>query len=59
MAILACEYNFEIWNQICTFDYEYLKPNAVEEENCFIISLEKLMFMKALAMEIPVYRAVK
>ena len=50
-----CEYEFEIWNQICTFDYEYLKLNAVEENEYKIISLEKLLFLKALAMEIPKY----
>jgi len=50
-----CEYGFEIWNQICTFDYEYLKLNAIEEEKYIIISLEKLLFLKALAMEIPKY----
>jgi len=48
-----CEYGFEIWNQICTFDYEYLKLNAIEGEKYKIISLEKLLFLKALAMEIP------
>lgn len=51
----VCEFGFEIWNQICTFDYSYLKADAVEEDNCLIISLEKLLFLKALAMEIPKY----
>ena len=37
-----CEYGFEIWNQICTFGYEYLKMNAIEEKEYIIISLEKL-----------------
>ncbi|MDR2579638.1 MAG: hypothetical protein LBC85_01425 [Fibromonadaceae bacterium] len=50
-----CEYGFEIWNQICTFDYNYLKEGAIEENNYKIISLEKLLFLKALAMEIPKY----
>lgn len=50
-----CEFNFEIWNQICTFDYDYLKENAIEEENFLVVSLEKLLFLKALAMEIPKY----
>ncbi len=51
----VCEYGFEIWNQICTFDYHYLKANAIEEENYLVISLERLLFLKALAMEIPKY----
>jgi len=50
-----CEFDFEIWNQICTFDYDYLRENAIEEENVLVISLEKLLFMKSLAMEIPKY----
>jgi hypothetical protein len=50
-----CEYGFEIWNQICTFDYEYLKLNAIDEKEYKIISLEKLLFLKALAMKIPKY----
>ena len=50
-----CEFDFEIWNQICTFDYDFLRENAIEEENILVISLEKLLFMKSLAMEIPKY----
>jgi hypothetical protein len=50
-----CEFGFEIWNQICTFDYNYLQENAIEEDNYKIVSLEKLLFLKALAMEIPKY----
>lgn len=50
-----CEFEFEIWNQICTFDYEYLKADAIEEDNYLVISLEKLLFLKSLAMEIPKY----
>ena len=50
-----CEFGFEIWNQICTFDYQYLKEGAQEEDDHLVISLEKLLFMKALAMEIPKY----
>jgi len=32
-----------------------LKENAIEESDYIIISLEKLLFLKALAMEIPKY----
>lgn len=51
----VCEFEFEIWNQICTFNYEYLKVDAVEEEEFMVISLEKLLFLKALALEVPKY----
>ncbi len=51
----VCEFGFEIWNQICTFDYQYLKVNAIEEDDYLVVSLERLLFLKALAMEIPKY----
>ena len=50
-----CEFEFEIWNQICTFNYGYLKENAIEANDYLVISLEKLLFLKALAMEVPKY----
>lgn len=42
---------FEIWDSICTFDYEYLKVGAIEEDNYLMVSIEKLLFLKVLAME--------
>lgn len=50
-----CEFGHEIWNQICTFDYEFLRANAIEESGFLVVSLERLLFLKALAMEIPKY----
>lgn len=50
-----CEFGFEIWNQICTFDYAFLSENAIAEADYLVISLEKLLFLKALAMEVPKY----
>lgn len=47
----VCVNNFELWNTICKFDYEYLKENAIEEDELLIASLEKLLFLKAMAME--------
>ena len=46
-----CKFEFEIWNQICRFDYEDLKEGAVEEPSFLVISLEKLMFLKTLAIK--------
>ena len=43
----VCEYDFEIWNQICTFDYFYLGENAIEEQDYRVISLEKLIELLA------------
>lgn len=46
-----CEFDFEIWNQICRFDYEELKEWAIEESDMLIISLERLLFLKTLAIK--------
>jgi hypothetical protein len=46
-----CEYGFEIWNHVCRFDYEYLKVGAIEDGSILIISLEKLLFLKTLAIK--------
>jgi len=46
-----CEFDFEIWNQICRFDYEELKVGAIEEPDLLIISLDRLLFLKTLAIK--------
>lgn len=46
-----CEFEFEIWNQICRYDYEELKVGAIEEPSLLIISLEQLLFLKTLAIK--------
>ena len=47
----VCVYEFEIWKSICLFDYAYLSADAIDTGAYLIISLEKLLFMKALAMK--------
>ena len=47
-----CVYDFEIWNQICRFKYENLVQNAIEKEHYFVISLEKLILLKTIAINI-------
>ena len=44
-------YDFEIWKTVRYFDYDYLKEDALEKENYLIISLDKLLLQKAVAME--------
>lgn len=44
-----CIFNFEIWKTISYFDYEDLSDNAIEEKDYKIISLDKLLFMKMIA----------
>ena len=46
----------EFWKCICLFEYEFLAEKAIEKENYKIISLEKLLFLKALAMNKKKYR---
>lgn len=45
------EFEFEIWNTICTFGYEVLKHEAIEEKDYLVISIEKLLMLKAIAMK--------
>lgn len=42
-------HEFELWKCILLFEYDFLSQGAIEEEEIKIISLEKLLFMKALA----------
>ncbi len=46
----------EFWKCICLFEYEFLAEKAIEKEGYLIISLEKLLFLKALAMSKRKYR---
>lgn len=47
----VCPYEFEIWRTIVFFNYGYFLEDALEQDDYFIVSLEKLLFMKALAMK--------
>jgi len=51
----VCVYEFEIWKSICLFDYVHLSEGAVDAGAYLVISLEKLLFLKALAMEVEKY----
>lgn len=52
----VCEYEFEIWKSICLFEYDFLAEDAVEEDDFLVISFEKLMFLKVLAISQPKYQ---
>lgn len=43
-------YEYEIWDQIVKCDYKFLSENSIEKKHFKIISLEKLLYLKALAM---------
>lgn len=47
----VCPYEFEIWKTIRLFDYDFYSEHSIEAEKYLIISLEKLLFMKTLAIE--------
>jgi len=51
----VCVYEFEIWKTICLFDYSYLSRDAVDRGDYLLISLDRLLLLKALAMQIPKY----
>jgi hypothetical protein len=46
----VCPLEFEIWASICLFTYDDLAPGAVDAGEVLVVSLEKLLMMKALAM---------
>ena len=48
--------NLEFWKCICLYEYEFLAEKAIEKEEYLIISLEKLLFLKVLAMHKRKYR---
>lgn len=52
----VCPFEFEIWKSICLLTYADLCENAIDAGEFFVISLEKLLLMKALAMHIEKYR---
>lgn len=46
----VCPFEFEIWKTICLLTYADLCENAIDAGEFLVISLEKLLLMKALAM---------
>ncbi|MCL5270066.1 MAG: hypothetical protein M1457_05855 [bacterium] len=46
----VCPGDYEIWKTICLLDYKTLRQGAIELDHVLVISLEKLLLMKALAM---------
>jgi hypothetical protein len=47
----VCPYEFEIWRTIVFFDYDYFLDEATQQDSFFVVSIEKLLLMKALAMK--------
>ncbi|MBN1815490.1 MAG: hypothetical protein JXA14_26895 [Anaerolineae bacterium] len=51
----VCVFEFEIWKSICLFDYQFLSVGAIEQDAYLIVSLDRLLFLKALGMKEPKY----
>lgn len=47
---------FEIWRSIVHLDYDFFKKDAIEEENVFVISIDRLLLTRVCAMNIEKYR---
>lgn len=52
----VCVYEYEMWKCICLYDYDDLSQDAIEKEMYRIVSLEKLLFLKALGHKVPKYQ---
>ena len=48
----VCPFEFEIWKSISYFTYDELRRNSFEQENYLVISLEKLLFLKSLTLNL-------
>jgi hypothetical protein len=48
----VCVDGFELWNRILLFPYEFLSLAAREEDNFLVVSLERLLFLKTLAISV-------
>ncbi|MCE5196091.1 MAG: hypothetical protein LLG09_03040 [Negativicutes bacterium] len=46
---------FEIWRSIALFDYDFYRQGAVEWTDFYLLSLEKLLFTRVMAMHVAKY----
>jgi hypothetical protein len=51
----VCPGDYEIWKTIALLDYDTLRQGAIELEHVLMVSLEKLLQMKVMAMGIEKY----
>lgn len=47
---------FEIWRSIAHLDYDFFKKDAIEDENIFIISIDRLLWTRVCVMGVEKYR---
>ena len=47
---------FEIWRSIALLDYQFFLKDAIPEGNVFMVSLDRLLWMRVCAMSVEKYR---
>ena len=48
---------FEIWRSIALLDYDFYSKDAIDEGMVVVVSLDRLLFMRVIAMEVDKYRS--
>lgn len=46
---------FEIWRSIALLDYDFFLKDAVDEGNVFVVSIDRLLWMRVCAMDVEKY----
>jgi hypothetical protein len=47
---------FEIWRSIALLDYDFYQKDAMDVEFAFVVSLDRLLFMRVIAMGVEKYK---
>lgn len=47
---------FEIWRSIALIDYDFFLKDAIDEGTVFIVSIDRLLWMRVCAMEVEKYK---
>lgn len=47
---------FEIWRSIALLDYDFFRKDAIAEGNIFVVSIDRLLWMRVCAMGVEKYR---
>lgn len=47
---------FEIWRSIAHLDYDFYKADAIEHDTALVVSIDRLLLMRVLAMDVQKYK---
>lgn len=47
--------SFEIWRSIALLDYDFYLKDAIDEGVAYVVSLDRLLFMRVIAMDVKKY----